>query len=80
VRACTARGDYRAGRSPLGARTVRLRAGQTRRVALRLSPAGRRRLAGSRRLRVTVRFVVRDAAGAAQTLRKQMTLRVNRPA
>jgi hypothetical protein len=31
-------------------------------------------------LRVIVRFVVRDAAGAAQTLRKQLTLRVSRSA
>jgi hypothetical protein len=77
VRACTARGDYRAGRSPLGTRTVRLRAGQTRRVGLRLSPAGRRRLARSHRLRVTVRFVVSDTAGAGQTLRKLLTLRVS---
>ena len=80
ARACTARGDYRVGYSGVGTTTARLRTGQTRRLGLRLSPAGRRRLARSGRLRVTVRFVVKDAAGTAQRFRKRLTLRVSRAA
>jgi hypothetical protein len=68
------------GYSGVGATTVRLGAGETRRVGLRLSPAARRRLARSGRLHVTVRFVVKDAAGTAQTLRKRLMLRVSKAA
>jgi hypothetical protein len=79
-RACTARGSYTA---PLaGARTARLGGARARlargwslRLRLALTRRGLRTLAHAKRLRVTVRFVVADAAGTREVVRRTLDMR-----
>jgi hypothetical protein len=80
---CTARGRYSAHvrrhrRARLGSTTARLAANWHLRMRLTLTRAGLRLLARAGRLEVTVRFVVSDRAGAAQLLRRTMTLHARR--
>jgi hypothetical protein len=79
ARACTAAGVYTArtqGRhtSRLGATHARLAAGDTLRVRLALTRAGRGVLRRQRRLTVTVRFEL-TAPGARQVVEKIVKLR-----
>jgi hypothetical protein len=79
-RACKARGSYTA---PLGdMRTARLGRAKARlgaewnvRLRLALTRSGLRTLAHAKRLRVTVRFVVADAAGARQVVQAPVEMR-----
>lgn len=63
-----------AGRT-IATKTVTFGAAGTRTVTLKLTRAGRRRLAGRTRVRVTVVARARDSAGNVRTERKSSTLR-----
>jgi hypothetical protein len=80
ARDCRASGVLRALGDTLGSTVARLRAGETRRIPLRLTAAGGRTLARHAPLRVTVRVTVTDAAGSAETIQKRLTLHAPRPA
>jgi hypothetical protein len=78
ARACTARGTYRTPGARIGSTMVRIPAGRTQRIRLRLSPAGLRRLARAGQLHITVRFTVSASGAASETLTKRVTLRARR--
>jgi hypothetical protein len=82
-RACTARGTYtarlrRTGAVRLGGTRARLAAHWRLRVRLALTRRGLSRLARARRLRVTVRFVIADAAGGRLVVRRTLTMHARR--
>jgi hypothetical protein len=64
---CRVRVQYRGGAAPgaplLASGTFQLVGGSAREVQVRLTPRGRAATAGRRTPRVTVRYVVADAAG-----------------
>jgi hypothetical protein len=79
-RACTARGSYTAPlrgtrATRLGGTSARLAAGWRLQLRLALTRRGLRTLARAKRLHVTVRFVVTDAGGARQVVRRALNLR-----
>jgi hypothetical protein len=79
-RACTARGRYTAHvqgtrTARLGGTRARLAAGWRLRLRLALTRRGLRTLARAGQLPVLVRFVVADAAGTRQVVRRTVKLR-----
>jgi PKD repeat protein len=65
-------------RLTLGRATFTAAGGRAATVSLKLSAAGRKLLAKSKRLKVVLTVAVRDAAGNAATVRKTLTLTVAR--
>jgi hypothetical protein len=79
-RACTARGRYTAPlggtrTARLGGAKARLAPGWSLRLRLALTRRGLRTLGHAKRLRVTVRFVVTDAAGTREVVRRTLDMR-----
>lgn len=66
------------GRLTIGRKSFRLKAGRPRRIAVRLTRAGRKALAAKRRLTTTVSISARDSAGRRRTTSARLVVRLRR--